>query len=59
MVGDDVKDDVIGAKAIGCKGILVRTGKYRQGDEVTASPSPDITCDSFADVVKAIINRFV
>jgi len=33
MVGDDVKSDVIGALEAGLHGILVRTGKYRQGDE--------------------------
>lgn len=33
MVGDDVKSDVIGALEAGLQGILVRTGKYRQGDE--------------------------
>lgn len=33
MVGDDVIGDVGGAQGAGCKGVLVRTGKYRQGDE--------------------------
>jgi HAD superfamily hydrolase (TIGR01458 family) len=33
MVGDDVESDVIGAVAAGLQGILVRTGKYRSGDE--------------------------
>lgn len=33
MVGDDVESDVIGAVNAGLNGILVRTGKYRQGDE--------------------------
>lgn len=33
MVGDDAKADVDGALAAGIKGILVRTGKYQQGDE--------------------------
>ena len=33
MIGDDVKDDVIGAQAAGMTGILVKTGKYRPGDE--------------------------
>ncbi|VDO89086.1 unnamed protein product [Heligmosomoides polygyrus] len=31
MIGDDVKDDVMGAINCGMKGILVRTGKYRTG----------------------------
>ncbi len=33
MVGDDVEADVIGALDAGLQGILVRTGKYRSGDE--------------------------
>jgi len=33
MIGDDVRDDVIGAVDAGLHGILVKTGKYRQGDE--------------------------
>jgi len=35
MVGDDVRDDVYGAMACGMRGVLVRTGKYREGDERT------------------------
>ncbi|MBI4694888.1 MAG: TIGR01458 family HAD-type hydrolase [Gammaproteobacteria bacterium] len=33
MIGDDVEADVLGAVAAGMRGILVRTGKYRAGDE--------------------------
>lgn len=33
MVGDDVVGDVGGAQSAGCKGVLVKTGKYRVGDE--------------------------
>ena len=33
MVGDDALADVDGALAAGLQGILVRTGKYRPGDE--------------------------
>lgn len=33
MVGDDVEADVIGAVNAGLNGILVRTGKFIQGDE--------------------------
>lgn len=33
MVGDDALADVDGALAAGLQGILVRTGKYRDGDE--------------------------
>eukprot|EP00775_Hariotina_reticulata_P012468 gene12468-12603_t len=33
MVGDDVMGDVGGAQAAGCRAVLVKTGKYRPGDE--------------------------
>ncbi len=33
MVGDDVGSDVIGGLEAGLQGILVKTGKYRSGDE--------------------------
>ncbi|TFH88597.1 TIGR01458 family HAD-type hydrolase [Billgrantia azerbaijanica] len=33
MVGDDVEADVAAAMALGMQGALVRTGKYRDGDE--------------------------
>ena len=35
MVGDDVVADVAGAIAAGLQGCLVRTGKYRAGDEAS------------------------
>ena len=34
MIGDDVEADVNGALAAGLGGILVRTGKFRPGDEM-------------------------
>jgi len=48
MVGDDIVNDVDGARAAGLMGILVRTGKYREGD--LANGSPDVVLDSLADV---------
>lgn len=41
MVGDDAENDVAGALSAGVgKGILVRTGKYRHGDENSVEPEP-------------------
>ena len=57
MIGDDAKDDVAGAKAIGCKGILVRTGKYRPGDEERATTTPDATCDDFETAARLVIEE--
>jgi len=68
MIGDDFKDDILGARAVGCKGILVRTGKYRSGDgeKATATTSscddaetflsPDAICDDFAEAVRLILD---
>jgi HAD superfamily hydrolase (TIGR01458 family) len=48
MVGDDVVNDVDGARAAGLTGILVRTGKFRPQD--VDRGSPDHVVDSLADV---------
>lgn len=47
MIGDDVDADINGATRAGLRGILVRTGKYRSGDEqrlesVDALALPDL-----------------
>jgi len=49
-VGDDVTTDVAGARGIGCRGVLVRTGKYRPGDEDASDARPDAVVDSVADL---------
>ena len=48
MVGDDVESDVGGAKAIGMRGVLVRTGKFREETLAAADPQPDAVVDSIA-----------
>ncbi len=51
MVGDDAEFDVAGALAAGVgAGILVRTGKYRPGDEDGARPVPTRVLDSIASL---------
>jgi HAD superfamily hydrolase (TIGR01458 family) len=50
MVGDDILNDILGAQAAGLTGILVRTGKYREGDENREGGRPDHVVPSFADV---------
>ncbi|HUH78556.1 MAG TPA: TIGR01458 family HAD-type hydrolase [Methanoregula sp.] len=41
MVGDDIATDIAGAQALGIRGILVRTGKFREESlrEATVKPS--------------------
>jgi HAD superfamily hydrolase (TIGR01458 family) len=50
MVGDDVASDVGGAKAVGMRGVLVRTGKFRKETLEAAEPKPDAVLDSIADL---------
>ena len=50
MVGDDVEADIGGAKAIGMRGVLVRTGKFRPAALKEAEPQPDAVVDSIADL---------
>jgi HAD superfamily hydrolase (TIGR01450 family) len=52
MIGDDIKTDVGGAKAAGLNGILVKTGKYREGD-LELGIEPDLVIDAFADLPAA------
>jgi ribonucleotide monophosphatase NagD (HAD superfamily) len=50
MAGDDAEFDASGAVREGLTGILVRTGKYRPGDEDRVSPRPSAVIDSVADL---------
>lgn len=56
MVGDDVRDDVLGAQAAGLQGALVRTGKYRQGDEDRYG-RPDYVFDNLEAVADFVLNQ--
>ncbi|XP_077319155.1 haloacid dehalogenase-like hydrolase domain-containing protein 2 isoform X2 [Lithobates pipiens] len=55
MIGDDSRDDIGGAQNTGMLGILVRTGKYREGDEHKIQPAPHLTCASFPEAVDYIL----
>ena len=50
IVGDDLDVDVGGGQACGLRGILVRTGKFRQDDLARSSVRPDAVIDSFAEI---------
>lgn len=49
MVGDDVVSDVGGAIDAGLRGILVRTGKFREAD-LTRGVDPEVVIRSVADL---------
>jgi len=50
MVGDDAEFDVAASVALGMRGVLVRTGKYRAGDEARVSPEPTAVLPSVVDL---------
>jgi len=50
MVGDDVEADIGGAKQVGMRGVLVRTGKFRPAALEEADPQPDAVIGSIAEL---------
>jgi len=52
MIGDNILTDIGGAQRVGMKGILVKTGKYRE--EVVKHPGviPDLVLESIAQLTK-------
>jgi HAD superfamily hydrolase (TIGR01458 family) len=57
VVGDDIESDVGGAMALGMRGILVRTGKFREGDLSRSKVRPDAVVGSIEDVPALFPNR--
>ncbi|MGD9502492.1 MAG: TIGR01458 family HAD-type hydrolase [Methyloceanibacter sp.] len=58
MVGDDAESDIAGALSAGLGGaVLVRTGKYRAGDEERFSPKPTATVADLSAAVDWILSR--
>jgi ribonucleotide monophosphatase NagD (HAD superfamily) len=57
MIGDDADSDMAGAMALGCRGILVRTGKYRPGDETRIIPAPDAVVADLTEAVAWLLER--
>jgi phospholysine phosphohistidine inorganic pyrophosphate phosphatase len=50
VVGDDLESDVGGGQAAGLRGVLVRTGKFREGDLERSRVRPDAVLRSIADL---------
>jgi HAD superfamily hydrolase (TIGR01458 family) len=50
MIGDDAEFDVAASVALGMAGVLVRTGKFRAGDETRFSPRPTEVLDTVAEL---------
>ncbi|EGD82502.1 hypothetical protein PTSG_03150 [Salpingoeca rosetta] len=51
MIGDDINDDVAGAQRVGCRGVLVQTGKYTAHVLEQSGVQPDVIAPTFADFV--------
>ncbi|MEJ2382597.1 MAG: TIGR01458 family HAD-type hydrolase [Gammaproteobacteria bacterium] len=56
MVGDDVEADVLGALDAGLHAALVRTGKFRRGDEQRLQGTTAQTFDDLATVVEWVLS---
>ena len=54
MIGDDIDSDIGGAHQAGVKGVLVKTGKYRQDYAEKSTIKPDLVIGSIADLTKAL-----
>ena len=54
MVGDDIDSDVGGAQQQGIRGILVKTGKYRQELVEASDVEPDLILQSIADFTEIL-----
>ncbi|MRI83063.1 MAG: TIGR01458 family HAD-type hydrolase [Nitratiruptor sp.] len=52
MVGDDIESDILGAKACWLKTVLVRTGKFKEGDLLKATP--DLIIDDITQLPRRI-----
>ena len=52
MVGDDAEVDVAASVALGMRGILVKTGKYREGDERLGIRPPTAVVGNISEVAR-------
>lgn len=55
LIGDDLHDDVGAARAAGIRAVLVRTGKFRAGDDADPNVPPDLVADDFAAAVAHLL----
>jgi inorganic pyrophosphatase len=50
MIGDDILADIAGARSIGMRAALVRTGKFNDESLRSAPVKPDSVIDSIAKI---------
>ena len=54
VIGDDVESDIGGAQAAGMRGVLVRTGKFREDVLRESGITPDAICADLAEAVRVL-----
>jgi len=54
MIGDDVETDINGASRAGLRAVLVRSGKYRAGDEARLADPGTPVCDDLCGIVRLL-----
>ena len=54
VIGDDLDADIAGAQAAGMRGILVRTGKFREEVLQQSRITPDAICADVAEAVRTL-----
>lgn len=54
IVGDDIDTDIGGGMAAGLRGVLVRTGKYREAYAAASAIKPDAVIDSVAGLPECL-----
>lgn len=54
IIGDDIDVDIGGGQQVGLKGIMVRTGKYRQSYAESSTIKPSLIIDSIVDLPKVL-----
>ena len=54
MIGDDLYNDIYGAKRLNIKGILVKTGKYSLENIQDSTIAPDGIIDSIGEIAKIL-----
>ena len=54
MVGDDVYNDVAGAQAAGIRGVLVKTGKYREDQVAESGVTPDLVVEGIEVLARQV-----
>lgn len=55
MVGDDIDADVGGAQAVGIKGVLVKSGKYREYLVQQSPVVPDVVVNSVDEILNLVM----